>query len=128
MEFIAPYIGRYVRAIALISLLLGLNDAARLLGVYNSSNSPILMMGVDAFVLLAIFAVSRLFAAVGLWIGASWGAVLLVGATSAELVLYIVGSEVQMSLFGFVLRLFLLASIIGVFMLGLRTKRAEAGD
>jgi hypothetical protein len=33
MEFNAPYIGYYIRIVALISLALGLSDAARLLGV-----------------------------------------------------------------------------------------------
>jgi ABC-type transport system involved in cytochrome c biogenesis permease subunit len=86
-------------------------------------------MGLTAFVWLAIFALARLFAAVGLWIKASWGGVLLVGATGVELALYLSGSrDVQMSLFGFVVRVILLASIALVLLLGFRMKRAAARD
>ena len=82
MDFSAPPIAIYIRIVAIISLLLGLNDAARLLGVNLGEVSPIATMGMTGFVYLAIFALARLFAAVGLWIKASWGAVLLV-ATAA---------------------------------------------
>ena len=41
---------------------------------------------------IAAFWLARLFAAVGLWIRASWGAVLLIGATLIELALYLLGS------------------------------------
>ena len=129
MDFNAPPIGIYIRVVAIISLLLGLNDAARLLGVNLGAVSPIAAMGMTGFVYLAIFALSRLFAAVGLWIKASWGAVLLVGATSAELVLYMFGNpDVDMSAMGFAVRLVLLASIIIIFVLGIRIRRAGAAD
>ncbi len=121
--------GRYVRIIAIISLLLGLNDASRLLGVTLGSVSPISVLGVTGFVYLAIFAMARLFAAVGLWIKASWGAVLLVGATTVELLLYIFGNpDVQMTIFGFAVRLVLLASIVLIFALGLRFRRDRGQD
>jgi len=109
--------------------MLGLNDAARLLGVNLGSVSPITTMGMTGFVYLAIFALARLFAAVGLWIKASWGAVLLVGATSVELALYLMGSsDVDMSAIGFAVRLVLLASIIIIFVLSIRIRRAGAAD
>ena len=64
---------------------------------------------------------ARLFAAVGLWIQASWGAVLLVGATVIELGMYMLGSrDVQMSALGFAVRLVLLVSIVLIFVLSLR--------
>ncbi|WDR02998.1 hypothetical protein PSQ19_01920 [Devosia algicola] len=129
MDFTAPYIGPYVRVVALLSLLLGLNDAGRLLGVQLGSASPIAEFGAQGFILLGIFALCRLFAAVGLWINASWGAVLLVGATAAELILYVTGNEaVQMSALGFAVRLVLLISIVVIFALGVRYRRARAHD
>ena len=78
MDFNSPIGGRYVRIVAIIALLLGLNDASRLLGVSTGAQSPIEILGGTGFVYLSIFAMARLFAAVGLWIRASWGAVLLV--------------------------------------------------
>ena len=129
MDFNAPPIGIYIRIVAIISLMLGLNDAARLLGVNLGAVSPISTMGMTGFVYLAIFGLARLFAAVGLWIKASWGAVLLVGATGAELLLYLMGNpDVRMTAVGFAVRLVLLASIIIIFVLSIRLKRARAAD
>lgn len=129
MDFNAPPIGIYIRIVAIISLLLGLNDAARLLGVNLGAVSPISTLGLTGFVCLAIFVLARLFAAVGLWIKASWGAVLLVGATGVELLLYLLGNpDVRMTAFGFAVRLVLLASIIIIFVLSIRLKRARAAD
>ena len=123
MDFKSPVAGRYVRIVAIIALLLGLSDAARLLGVASSSPgvSPIYTLGASGFTYLAVFAMARLFAAVGLWIQASWGAVLLVGATVIELGLYLLGNpDVQMSAMGFAVRLVLLVSIVLIFVLSLR--------
>ncbi|MHA6691909.1 hypothetical protein [Devosia sp. A449] len=129
MDFNAQPIGIYIRIVAIISLLLGLNDAARLLGVNLGAVSPITTMGMTGFVYLAIFGLARLFAAVGLWIKASWGAVLLVGATTVELALYLLGNaDVRMTAFGFAVRLVLLASILIIFVLSVRHRRARAAD
>jgi hypothetical protein len=129
MDFNAEPAGRYIRVVAIISLLLGLNDASRLLGVSTGDVSPISVLGVAGFTYLAIFALARLFAAVGLWIKASWGAVLLVGATSVELVMYLLGNrDVQMTTIGFVVRLVLLASLLLIFVLGLRWRRDRVQD
>lgn len=126
MDFKNDISGRYIRIVAIIALLLGLSDASRLLGVSTGNVSPLAELGTTGFSYLAIFALARLFAAVGLWIKASWGAVLLVGATGVELVLYLAGSrDVQMSAFGFAVRLVLLASIALIFVLGLRLRRAR---
>ncbi|MDF2984471.1 MAG: hypothetical protein K0Q69_4243 [Devosia sp.] len=81
MDFKSELAGRYLRIIAIIALLLGLADASRLLGVSSGSVSPIAQLGPTGFAFLTVFCLARLFAAVGLWIRASWGAVLLVGAT-----------------------------------------------
>jgi hypothetical protein len=129
MDFNAPAISIYIRIVAIISLLLGLNDAARLLGVNLGDVSPMTTMGMTGFVLLAIFSLTRLFAAVGLWIKASWGAVLLAAATFIELLMYLLGSpDIHMNAFGFAIRLLLLVSILVIFFLGLRLSRAQAQD
>lgn len=128
MDLNAPIAGRYIRIVAIIALLLGLNDAARLLGVTTGADSPIGELGAMGFTYLAIFAVARLFASVGLWIRASWGAVLLVGATGIELLLFLIGNrDVQISALGFAVRLVLLVSIILIFVMSLRF-RARAHD
>ena len=70
---------------------------------------------------------ASIFAAVGLWIKASWGAVLLVGATALELTLYLAGNpDIRMSMLGLVVRLVLLAAMIVIFGLSLRLNRAQA--
>lgn len=127
MLFQAPSLGIYIRIIAIVALFLGLNDASRLLGISMGSTSPISSMGFTAFAYLAVFSLVRLFAAVGLWLKASWGAVLLVGATVVELALYLTGSpDVRMTALGFAMRLILLAAISIVFALSLRFTRAQA--
>ena len=129
MDFSIAPAGRYIRVVAIISLLLGLNDASRLLGVSTGDASPISLLGPVGFTYLTIFALALLFASVGLWIKASWGAVLLVGATSAELLMYLLGSpDVQMTAFGFAVRLVLLASLLLIFVLGIRLRRERVHD
>ena len=129
MDFNAPTIGIYIRIVAIISLLLGLNDAARLLGVNLGNVSPMATLGMTGFVYLAIFSLTRLFAAVGLWIKASWGAVLLAGATFVEMVMYLTGNpDIRMSAFGFAVRLLLLVAILVIFVLGIRLSRAQSQD
>lgn len=129
MDLNSQPIGVYIRIIAIVSLLLGLNDASRLLGVNLGAVSPLTTMGMAGFVYLGIFALARLFAAVGLWIKASWGAVLLVGATGVEMVLYLTGSaDVSMSAFGFAVRTVLMASILIVLLLNFRLHRARSID
>lgn len=129
MDFNAQPIGIYIRIVAIISLFLGLNDASRLLGIGMGEISPLATMGMHGFVYLSIFALARLFAAVGLWIRASWGAVLLVGSTGVELGLYLMGNaDVRMSALGFAVRLVLLASILIIFVLSIRLERSRATD
>jgi hypothetical protein len=129
MDFNSPFIARYIRIVALISLMLGLNDATRLLGVDSGADSPLTILGTTGFTLLAIFCLARLFAAVGLWIRASWGAVLLVAATGLELFLYLGGSpDVRLGAIGFGIRVILLISLVAIFGLALRRRRAQAAD
>ena len=126
MDFKGDLAGRFVRIIAIIALLVGLGDAARLLGVSSGDVSPLAQLGPAGFAYLAVFCLSRLFAAVGLWIGASWGAVLLVGATSVELVLFLLGNrDIHMDILGFAVRLLLVVSVLLLFVLSLRLRRAH---
>ena len=126
MDFKGEVAGRYIRIVAIIALLLGLADAARLLGVSSGSVSPLATLGTAGFIYLAIFCLARLFAAVGLWIRASWGAVLLVGATAVELGMYLMGNrDVHLDPIGFALRLVLLVAITVVFVLSIRMRRAH---
>lgn len=129
MLFQAPSLGIYIRIVALLALLLGLSDAARLLGVSLDTMSPIAVLGPAGFTFLAVFCLARLFAAVGLWIKASWGAVLLIGATAAELALYLSGSpDLRMGFIAFLMRVVLLGAILTIFALAVRFNRAQAAD
>lgn len=129
MQVPAEWIAIALRVVAVITLLLGLSDAGRLLGVSTGSTSPIDQMGMSAFVYLGIFTVAHLFAAVGIWIRANWGNVLLVAVTVLELGLYLAGNpNVQMSLFGFIIRLLILCAMLLVFFIAFRTRRAAIHD
>jgi hypothetical protein len=126
MDFKGEIAGRYVRIVAIVALLVGLGDAARLLGVSSGGVSPLTELGPAGFVYLAAFCLSRLFAAVGLWIGASWGAVLLVGATTVELIMFLSGNrDVHLDVIGFGVRLILVISMVLLFVLMLRLRRAH---
>lgn len=126
MDFKGEVAGRYVRIVAIIALVLGLADAAKLLGVSSGSVSPLTQLGTAGFVYLGIFSLARLFAAVGLWIRASWGAVLLVGATVVELGMYLFGNpDVRIDAFGFAFRIVLLAAISVIFFFSFRMRRAH---
>ena len=125
MDFKSELFGRYLRIIAIVALLLGLGDAARLLGVSGGPESPLTVLGTTGFAYLAVFCIARLFSAVGLWTRASWGAVLLAGATAVELLLYLAGvREIQIDAIGFVVRLVILASLGALLFLNFRQRRS----
>jgi uncharacterized membrane protein (DUF2068 family) len=124
MDFNTPILGRYVRIVAIIALLVGLSDASRLLGVSSGDRNPIQLMGTMGFVYLSVFAGARLFAAVGLWIRASWGAVLLLAATVIELGMYFLGDRaIQLSALDFAVRLVLLVAIVMIFVVAFRFRQ-----
>lgn len=126
MDFKSELAGRYLRIVAIIALLLGLSDAARLLGVSSGAQSPLTELGATGFAYLAVFCLARLFAAVGLWIRASWGAVLLGIATTIELLLYLFGNpDVTISALGFAIRLVLVVSVAALLFLSFRMRRAH---
>lgn len=129
MDINSELVGRLIRVVAIVTLLLGLSDASRLLGISLGDVSPITTLGLSGFIYLAIFTLARLFAAVGLWSRASWGGLLLAAATAMELGLYFSGSrDVQISLFGLIVRLLLMISIIAFLIFALRHRRAAAHD
>lgn len=106
MDFRTEPAGFLARILALVSLFMGLGDATRLLGLGAGATSPIVAMGLIGFLLLAGLSLMRLFAAVGLWIHARWGAVVLAGSLVVEVVLYLAGSAwVSLSLWGFIFKL-----------------------
>ena len=125
MDFKSELASRYLRIIAIVVLLLGLSDAARLLGVSTGAVSPITQLGQVGFASLMAFCIAHLFAAVGLWIKASWGAVLLVIAIVSELFMYFAGlGGVQIGPIGFAIRLFLMGSVAVLLFLSFRLRRA----
>jgi hypothetical protein len=127
MLFQAPNHSIYLRIVAILALLLGLSDASRLLGVNLGTTSPIAAMGLTSFIYLGLFSLARLFSAVGLWIKASWGAVLLISTTVAELVLFATGNpDIRMTTVGFGVRLVLLLAILAIVGLSFRIRRAQA--
>jgi uncharacterized membrane protein (DUF2068 family) len=126
MDFKSELAGRYLRIVAIIALLLGLSDAARLLGVSSGAQSPITELGAAGFAYLTVFCLARLFAAVGLWIRASWGAVLLGISTTIELAMYLLRHpDVTISMVGFGIRLVLLVSVAVLLFLSFRMRRAH---
>lgn len=123
MDFKSELAGRYLRIVAIIALLLGLSDASRLL-ISSGTTSPITELGPTGFAYLAVFCLARLFAAVGLWIRASWGAVLLGLATTIELLMYLLGNkDVTISALGFAVRLLLVVSVAALLFLSFRMRR-----
>jgi len=129
MQVPAEWIATTLRGIALLTLFLGLSDASRLLGVSTGSINPVDQMGMSAFVYLGIFTVAHLFAAVGIWIRANWGNVLLVAVTFLELALYLSGNpNVQMGVVGFIVRLLILVAMLLIFFVAFRTRRAAIHD
>ena len=114
MEVVEFLRENFVRLMALVCLLIGLADGARLLGVQSGSVNPLLELGLTGFVMLSLFTLARLFAAVGLWINSSWGGVLLIGATIVELGVVVSGDSVlDISLPSLVVRVALLVAILG---------------
>lgn len=97
---------------ALLCLLFGLADAAQLLGLGTGPINPLVTLGSTGFIYLAVLTVARLFAAVGLWINASWGGILLVAAGVVELVTLITGvNTAHYSFVGIVIRVALAATV-----------------
>lgn len=100
---------------ALLCLLLGLADASQLLGLGMGPISPLATLGGQGFIWLAFFTIARLFAAVGLWINASWGGVLLVSAGLAEFATIMMGlNSASYSFIGLFVRIMLSLTVATV--------------
>lgn len=118
MDFRNTTTALWSRILSLVSLLMGLSDAARLLGFGGGTTSPIAAMGVSGFFLLSLLCVTRLFAAVGLWIQVRWGAMLLLASLAVELILHIVGGTgISLTLWGFIFKLAIMLATIAFFAL-----------
>ena len=108
-------LGLFARILALLSLFIGLGDAARLLGLGAGTASPIATIGTMGFVLLSALTLMRLFAAVGLWIQSSWGAVVLAASLVIEIGFYLTGSNwVSLSLWSFIFKLGVMLATFGL--------------
>jgi hypothetical protein len=129
MDLTTEPAGIAARVLAIISLVMGLGDAARLLGVWSGAQSPILAFGSTGFALLAVLAAARLFAALGLWLQVQWGAVLLAVALFVELTVYLFGGGlVAMTLLGFIFKLGALLATIGLIAISRFLVRRQAVD
>ncbi len=112
--------------LAIIALFLALHDAYSLLGINSVYISPIDQIGVISFIVMGVFTVFRLFSAVGMWIGAGWGAPLLIIVTVIELVLFVGGnSHINIQGIGLGIRVFLLLGIIFWFLLHYQKTKEE---
>lgn len=112
-DLIITYLRENILSVsALLCLLFGLADAAQLLGLGTGPINPLVTLGSTGFIYLAVLTVARLFAAVGLWINASWGGILLVAAGVVELVTLITGvNTAHYSFVGIVIRVALAATV-----------------
>ncbi len=112
--FSTKYIMQFL---ALISLILALRDGAVLLGVGSEQSSPIVKFGFSAYILMAAFAIFRLFSSVGMWIGARWGAPLQIIVIIAEFsILFSALINIYIGSIGFSVRLILLFAIIALYI------------
>ena len=117
------------RQIAILALLNGILDAGRLLGVGAGDVDPLAKYSVAGFTVLGIFALSRIFAAVGMWIQSNWGTPLLFGITLAELVIYLFSSiRLEIGLIGFVARLIELVGTLLILWFAFRAWRSSLHD
>lgn len=114
------------RILAIVSLFVGLGDAAAVLGIGAAASGQASTAG---FIFLTALSVTRLFAAVGLWIGMQWGALVLLASLVIEIALYLSGSDwVRLSLWGFIFKLAILLATIGIFGFAQVLGRRHAAD
>jgi len=115
MAFTARRIRVAARAVASVSLFVGLANALHALGASGNVTNPVDGYGELAFGILVIVAILRLFAAVGLWAFATWGAFLLAFASVFEMALVVLGgARMIVTPAGFGISILLLASAIGL--------------
>lgn len=121
--------GLAARVLAILSLVMGLGDAAHLLGVWSGAQSPLSAFGPTGFALLAILAAARLFAALGLWLQVQWGPVLLAVALIVELGVALLGDGVvAMTLYSFIFKLAVLLATFALIAMNWFVTRRHAID
>jgi len=119
-------INKLTLLLALLALLNGIVDAARLSGFGLGSLDPMQVFTVSGFAVLGSFAIARIISGVGMWIKSNWGTPLLFGTTIIELSIYLSGlASLDIGLLGFVSRLLQLAG--SMFILVLLYKTWQAG-
>lgn len=124
MDFKSSLPTRILRVVAIVTLIMGLADAAQLVGLGQGDRSPLATLGVAGFTWLGIFCVAHLCASVGLWIKASWGAVTLMGACLMALILTFVDSaDFSVDLWGGLLRGVIIIVLAGLMALNWRARR-----
>lgn len=115
MAFSARKIRVAARIVAGISLFVGLANVLRAFGTFGDAYNPIEQYGQFGFSVLVITGLLRLFAAVGLWAYATWGAALLLIASLIELILiFLAITIVVISPLGFGLSVLLFFSGVGL--------------
>lgn len=115
MQLNDKVIYRAARMLAVFSLWLGLVETFSLLGVGNGGANPLVQLGQASFVFNFGFALGLLFAAVGLWLLASWGAVVLLGTTLVQILLALGGNpHVALDAAGLVVRVLMALAALGL--------------
>lgn len=113
----------YLRALSILFILGGVVYWARIFGVAALGIGPFDAMTIEWKVATVYFAVLNLVAAVGLWLGVSWGTVMWLLAGLSQLVMFIGFS----GFFGFDIGLvvFHTTTIIGYFVLAYLSNHEE---
>lgn len=79
----------YLRALGFMFMVGGMIYWARILGVPLFGGVPFLEMGIEWKVATVYFAILNLVAAVGLWLGVSWGSVTWMLAALTQVVMFV---------------------------------------
>lgn len=129
MQARSDTIGLLTRILAIMSLLIGLSDATAVLGLGSGGASPYQTLGGAGFILLVCLTVTRLFAAVGLWIRMQWGAVVLLASLIVEFALHFTGNGwIALSLWGFIFKTATLLATIALLGLSQILLRRQVAD
>jgi len=122
-------INKLTPAIAFLALLGGIYDAGRLAGFGLGSSDPLQIYSISGFTLLGVFAIARIFSAVGMWIKSNWGTPLLFGTTLIEMSIFLSGMAViDIGIFGFAFRLIQLAGSLMILVILYKTWHSGRHD
>lgn len=115
MAFTARRIRVAARIVAGISLFVGLANAFQAFGVVGNASNPVEHYGEIGFAALVAAALFRLFAAVGLWAYATWGAFLLLAASLIELIFtFLAIAVLGLGAIGYTVSVLLLCAALGL--------------